>query len=530
MSFALVLHGHIPYCRKSGTWPAGEEWLHEAILEVYLPVHRVLDSLASRGLPVNVNIEFNPVLLEQLADGYMQDRFVAYVEDLIARADRDIDRFRDQPRLQQVATRYHDDFTSLLVHYRDTLHRDVIGGYRRLQEEGHVELFTSAATHGFLPLLKQDSSIRAQLRTGVDTFKKHFGRAPAGCWLPECAFRPMVQEGGTTRPGIDHWLRDAGLRYIIVNHSGIDAAKLTRASPGGVSYTSTYESYKLAGTGIHVFGRNYATSEKVWSAATGYPGNPVYREFHVKDQVSGLRYAAVSRARAPKDDYDPVLGRQQARLDAADFASLVRTCLQDYKRINARDGIVVSPYDFELFGHWWHEGPTFIEGVIEAIAGMPADVRCVRLSDHVSARGDAASEIVLGKTSWGEGGDFRVWDNVQHGWIWPLVNSSAREFEEVLAGLGPARDSDRGRRILAQAARELLLLQGSDWPFLLYTEQAREYANQRFHWHHQRFHALLWAAKDPADHARLDEHRLREFEDIDNPFHDIDVGLFERVQ
>ncbi|MFX0099071.1 MAG: 1,4-alpha-glucan branching protein domain-containing protein [Candidatus Hodarchaeota archaeon] len=520
MSFALALHAHIPYCKKSGTWPAGEEWLHEAIIESYLPILRTLERLKSESIPINMNIEFTPILLEQLADSYMQEKFVIYLEDLLKRAESDVHRFSDSPVLKQTAEYYLEDYTYFLEYYTGTIKRDVIGAYRKLQDDGLIEIFTSAATHGFLPLLERDSSIWSQLKIGVDTYKKHFGKQPQGIWLPECAFRPM-KDG---RAGIDYWLKKAGIRYFIVNYTGFDQADLTWKNPGGPGYVSTYEAYKLAGTGVHTFGRNFNTSKRVWSAKVGYPGNPVYREFHVKDSTSGLRYLAISEREKSKKNYDIQLVDEQLEADARDFSTVVAECLDDYRNLNQRDGIIVSPYDFELFGHWWHEGPEWLYHVYKTLAERD-DIEVTAIGDYLGKNQGSCSEFILKPTTWGEGGDFRVWKNPQHEWIWPYINSSARDFEDVLASIGEPRN-DLEARVLKQIARELLLMEGSDWPFLLYTKQALEYANQRFHWHHQRYNKLIWAAKDFSDAMRLNMQDFEEIASIDDCFEDIDLTLF----
>ena len=525
MSFSLVLHAHIPYCRKSGTWPAGEEWLHEAIIESYLPMFRSIKDLQRESIPLKLNIEFTPILLEQLADPYMQDKFVGYLDDLIRRAREDQARFHDRPTSRAVAESYLEEFTYFRDVYVDRMHKDLIGAFKRLQDEGLIEIFTSAATHGFLPLMDNESAIFSQIQIGCDIYKKYFGKTPRGFWLPECAFRPMVYENDYKRPGLDYLLKRAGIKYIIVNYTGIDQSVIRGVNPDGVGYKTTFEGYSLAGTGVNVFGRNYATSEKVWSAEVGYPGNPHYREFHLKDPISGLRYHAVSEKNGPKQLYEIGKAKRQSRDDAKDFVAIVSESLSDYREINNRPGIVMAPYDFELFGHWWYEGPTWMKNVFAFLSEVE-DVKPITLSEYIAEKGSQFSKITLPKTTWGEGGDFRVWKNPQHGWIWPLINDCVKNFEGILDRINEPRD-EKQKRILLQMARELLLMEGSDWPFLLYTEQASKYANQRFHWHHQRFNTLLWAAKDFSDMSRLSISYLEELESIDNPFQDVNLNYFK---
>ncbi|MBD3186746.1 1,4-alpha-glucan branching protein, partial [Candidatus Bathyarchaeota archaeon] len=392
MSFALVLHAHIPYCRKSGRWPAGEEWLHEAIIESYLPLLKVLEGLEARDISPNLNIEFTPILLEQLADGYMQEQFIVYLQELIDRATSDIRRFDGRPELQSVAKQYQEDFSLYMDYYTGHLKRDVIGAFKHHQDSGNIEIFTSAATHGFLPLFEHESAIWSQVKIGIDTYKKYFGCNPRGFWLPECAFRPMETRNGRQVAGIDYWLKKAGIEYFIVNYTGMEDATLVHANTAGVDYISTYEAYQLAGTGVKVFGRNYETSERVWSAAVGYPGNQVYREFHLKDPVSGLRYFSISKPGLAKDVYDFSRAREKAKLDARDFARIVYQNLSDYRSINKRSGIIVSPYDCELFGHWWHEGPVWMEDVFINLAEME-EISPITLGTYLDDHTGTFSEV-----------------------------------------------------------------------------------------------------------------------------------------
>ena len=87
----------------------------------------------------------------------------------------------------------------------------------------------------------------------------------------------------------------------------------------------------------------------------------------------------------------------------------------------------------------------------------------------------------------------------------------------------------REERILKQIARELVLMEGSDWPFLLYTKQAKEYANQRFHHHHQRFNKLIWGAKNFNEKNRISLQDLEEIESIDSCFEDINLDYFRKI-
>jgi 1,4-alpha-glucan branching enzyme len=521
--FALMLHSHIPYCRKSGVWPAGEEWLFEAMNETYIPLLVALRALHSDRIKPRVMIGLSPVLMEQLADKYMKDRFCAYMEDKINRARTDIQRFQSDLPRQAVARYWLELFEANYRAYTADFYRDILGTLKWLQDEGAVEVLTSAATHGFLPLLERDSAVFAQVRIGIETYKHYFGCPPRGFWLPECAFRPAewLPREQRMRQGLDEWLTGEGIEYFFVEHVGIlRASFVENRHQEGVP--TTYRGYCLP-SGVAAFGRNEATGRQVWSPDQGYPGDPSYLEFHRKDPESGLRYWRIT-GHAEKQVYDAGAAKKRVQVHAEHFARLIKQLL-DQAETPGAEPVIVAPYDCELFGHWWHEGVAWLERVYRRLA-QDSGVSCRSLGEYVDQYRADFSIISMSPSTWGLNSDYTVWQNPEHAWIWPYINSSSLEAEQVLAQARP--QDERGDRILRQMARELLLMQGSDWPFLLFTMQAKEYANQRFHHHHQRFRKLIWAAQDLGDHGRLSEAELQQIEDVDCPWSTLDYSLFKR--
>ncbi len=232
-----------------------------------------------------------------------------------------------------------------------------------------------------------------------------------------------------------------------------------------------------------------------------------------------------------KARYDPEMARERVESQADHFVSLLREeSFRLERETSNQEPLIVSPYDGELFGHWWHEGVEWIDRVFRRLAGEE-EVKTGSLGDFVDRRKEGFSTINLGVSTWGMNSDFTVWLNPEHGWIWPYINGSSRELEKVLeqVTLSGREVDERGNRILRQLARELLLMEGSDWPFLLFTTQAKEYANQRFHHHHQRFQRLIWAAKDLSDFTRLAEPDLVQMEQVDNPWPGISPDYFSRA-
>ncbi|MFO8019208.1 MAG: glycoside hydrolase family 57 protein [Promethearchaeia archaeon] len=525
--FGLVLHGHIPWCKRSGTWPAGEEWLFEAMNETYIPMLNILRQLKEEGIKTAITINITPILAEQLADDYMKLRFEEYMNDLIDRAEGDIQRFHSHPQKKSLAKFYKKRFERVLDTFYHNYYRDILGTFKWLEEEGMVELITCAATHGLLPLFKYDSGIFSQIQTAIDTHKKHFGREPSGIWLPECAYRPKQIKNGDVRESIDYWLHNSSLDYFFVDSHGILNADIIE-SRNDLDLTTNF-GYRLE-SNVCVFGRNKKSSRQVWDSKIGYPGDPNYREFHKKDKTSGLRYWKITEKNVSKENkelYDVTEAQKALKSHAAHFISVLKEELSDFAHShNKYDGIIVSPYDFELYGHWWMEGIDWLKQVFRLIHNSK-ELKMITFSDFIKAYGDKFSIIQMQESSWGKGGHFEVWKNKDHEWIWSYINSSINDLEMILARI--ENPNEWGIRVLQQTARELLLMEGSDWPFLLYTKQAKEYANKRFHHHHQRFNKLIWAAKDLSDKNRLNIQELKEMEEIDSCFPNLNIDYFRKI-
>ena len=211
-AFTFVLHSHLPYARQAGMWPHGEEWVHEAIADTYVPILDGLYALRDAGVAFHLTIGITPILAEQLSDPLIVENFISYAAERAAWAATDVARFEQsgETDLRGVARFYHHWYARVLTSFQDRYGRDILGAFKTLQDEGHIEIATSAATHGYLPLVSRDSTIHAQLHVGRATYERHFGRPATAVWLPECAYRPALEEqsDGTTvrRPAIESFL------------------------------------------------------------------------------------------------------------------------------------------------------------------------------------------------------------------------------------------------------------------------------------------------------------------------------------
>ncbi len=528
-----MLHSHLPFYRKAGMWPFGEESFYECMAESYIPLLNAIAELWDEGIPARLTVGITPILAEQIADPHLNAGFEKFLEGRLQAAHGDEVRFsprgeQPNPDLLHLARFYADWFDHILKSYRERWGRDVLGGYKRFQDLGAIEITTSAATHCFSPLLETDSSLRCQYKTGVESYKKHFGRAPRGCWLPECAYRP--QQGG--RPGIEKWLHENGLKYFFTESfviKGGQTVELRRdfGPYGSIEYIpvaarpetglTTFEAFYLKEYPVAVLGRHEQGGFQVWSAEHGYPGDGNYREFHKKDDVSGLHYwklTSTSTDLGAKELYSPEAAAVRVRENSDHYVGLLQAALTEHLKQTGEPGLLMVSFDTELFGHWWFEGVEFIKQVVRKLKTYTA-VTMQTASEYLAAMPPKRA-IELPESSWGSGGHWQVWLNNETEWMWPVIHEAERTMESIAVDY---EDADGGLvgRALKQAARELLLLESSDWPFLVTTGQARQYAIDRFNEHNQRFRELASMIRS----GRIDEGKLIEMEEVDNCFPDV---------
>jgi len=558
-AFTFVLHSHLPYARQSGMWPHGEEWLHEGIAETYLPLWDALTDLADEGVDFKITVSMTPILAEQLADPLIREHFITYAEERAAWAAADIDRFEKagDEQLRKLAIFYHHWYSRRLANFRDRYKTDLLGALKDLQDRSFVEISTSAATHGYLPLLSRDSSIYGQIQTGVDSFERHFGRKPKAIWLPECAYRPAYEEvepDGTTirRPGLESFLEAQGIRVFFSETHTVEGGKPVGKAAGdaigpygvisrrySINYShkeqnqpgTTYRAYWVGdapGT-VAVLGRNNRTGQQVWSGDFGYPGDAAYREFHRKDGTSGMQYWRIGGPGVDlgqKPVYDTDRAAERVADHANHFVGLVEELLRGYHETTGEYGVISSNYDTELFGHWWFEGVDWLKAVLRGLAA--SDIVDLTTASTFIEQHDPERVINLPESSWGSGGNHFTWMNVDTEWMWPIIHAAEERMEALVAAFPEATGNQRD--VLDQTARELLLLESSDWPFLVTTGQAKEYATERFNGHVSRFEYLAEVAERGGALSEQDRERIAALKEKDNPFSNIDYRVFAARQ
>ncbi|GAC1415152.1 MAG: 1,4-alpha-glucan branching protein [Acidobacteriaceae bacterium] len=565
---ALTLHAHLPWVVHHGTWPHGMEWLHEAAAETYLPLLRILGNLERDGIAANLNLNLSPILLEQLSHTTFRTEFPKYLTRKIVAAREDEAFFiqAGENHLAETARFWHRFFATALEDFT-ALGGRIVDGFRHFQDLGSIEILTSGATHGYMPLLGTDESVRAQVRTAVATHIRHLGRAPRGIWVPECGYRPAghwdypVADAGSASPhsgfdrvGLEQALAESGLEYFFVDTHLVEESHnvqspyttlgpvLVGATPNpGAAQRSLYHAWMVEGSPakqVSIFPRDPRTGLQVWSGESGYPGDPNYLDFHKKRFPGGHRYWQVTGHSVDigdKQPYWPQHAAERVRVHAAHFVSLLREVLEPSfaQEPDAPAPVLTAPFDAELFGHWWFEGPQWVEAVCRLLhqqSTQPSDegsIAMIQCSQYLD-RFPRAGSFAMNEGSWGAEGKHAVWLNPETSWTWSHIYPAERFVREI-ATEGRWRACEVGSRIARQLCRELLLLESSDWQFLITTGAARDYAEMRFTTHNDQFSELktMWESLLANEHLEETQlARLAEIEVRDPMFPEIDPGLW----
>jgi len=551
MHFVLTLHSHLPYVLNHGRWPHGSDWLCEATLDTYLPLLEALLALEEGGTATPLTLGITPVLANQLASPVFQEEMDAFFEQRLEachEAPESLRKTGDQD-LEPLVEFWRERFLRL----RSLFHKvdgNLVSAFGRLEDDARLEIISSAATHGFLPLLGRDESIRLQLAVGASEHARLFGREPRGCWVPECAYRPKGSwdpvpgvSNRRTRRGLEGYLSEAGFRYFFIDTHMAEAGKALgwygdvphgverfdadfhghARNHEGEAARSPYRTYRVgdtgSGPGLTALVREPKASMQVWSRQHGYPGDGSYLEFHKIRWPGGLKFWSVTGSDVDlggKRAYDPQRARSRASDHATHFAGFLGH-IQRKERLGP-DGVAMAPFDTELFGHWWFEGVDFLRELFTRLPFREGVVP-VTASEHLDSFPPQAVIEPL-KGSWGANGDFSMWLNEGTHWtwerLWPLEDRFWEAAPRALASV-------ETRSILAAAARQLLLAQSSDWQFMISTGAVPDYAERRLKLHCDDLEVLLGAlgpdvAEEPLAQAL---ERVSELQSRDDLFPDV---------
>ena len=563
----FVLHSHLPYVISHGRWPHGMDWINEAAAETYLPLLQIFDKLISEGISPKITIGITPVLTEMLGDQVFKDEFVIYIDQKIEAAQHDAGEFYrigDSAR-HNVARMWEAFYGDIKTYFVDTLSRNIPAAFKRLQDQGHIEIITCAATHGYLPLLGEDTAVQAQVKLGVETYSKHYGRKPRGIWLPECAYRPSYDwtppvegfGGPRKRKGVEEFLSENGIEYFIVDTHLLKGGKaigvyLDRFSSLKQLWQNFESQYKpldedsaktphklyyaasVEGKApVTIFTRDPDTGLQVWSGEHGYPGDGAYLDFHKKHFPGGHRYWRVTSSKADLADkrvYEPEIVEARIRENAYHFKNLVRDISTAENLPDNHPPIVCAPFDAELFGHWWFEGPRWLYYVLKEVANDP-DIEASTMGEYRDEN-PAVEVVSLPEGSWGKGGFHWIWLNDWTKWTWKHIYDDEKLMQEAARKYGDRHD-EPVPSLLRLLARELVLLESSDWQFLISTWSARDYAEMRFSNHHSDFLKVLGLLDKAADGKALtreERESVKEISERDSLFKHINPKWWAEVE
>ncbi|MCX5692258.1 MAG: DUF1957 domain-containing protein [Candidatus Omnitrophica bacterium] len=523
----LVLHAHLPFVRHPEEENFLEEnWLYEAITETYIPLIQVFEKLVEDHVDFRVTMSLTPTLASMLQDELLQNRYTRHINKLIELAEKEVQRTGYDPKFHGLALMYYGKFAEARDIFVDKYNKDLVSAFKKFQDLGYLEILASCATHGFLPILSVNpSDAQAQVKVGVDHYKKTFGRDPLGFWLPECGYTP----------GVDNFLAEAGIKYFFVDSHGIINAD---PAPRHGVYAPLY-----CPSGVAAFGRDSESSKQVWSSKEGYPGDPDYREYYrdigheleydyIKPYIhpigfrinTGLKYWRITGNTDYKEPYVPEWAKEKAAMHAGNFMFNREKQIEHIAYHMDRKPMIISPYDAELFGHWWFEGPMWIDFLIRKIAYDQNTIKLATPSDYLKEY-PVNQLSVPSISTWGYKGYNEVWLEGSNDWIYRHLHVAGERMKELTEKFSNGIEkgkNDLARRALNQAARELLLAQASDWPFIMKTGTMVEYAQKRVKLHINRFTHIY---RDMLS-GSVDREWLEAVESRDNIFSDMDCAKY----
>ena len=521
---SLILHAHLPYVRHPEYERFMEEsWLFEALSETYLPLLRVFRGLERDGIPFRLTISLSATLTSMLEDPLLCERYIKHLDRLLELAEKERLRLSGDRDGTKVVRMYQELFETNRFDFVDFYKGDILNGFRHFQKCGNLELITTTATHAFLPMFQEyPDMIKNQVLIALENHDRLFKAMPEGLWLPECGYFP----------GLENYLKPYGIKYFFSSAHGILHAE----------DKPDYGVYAPLRTpaGIAVFGRDRAASNAIWSAKDGFPGHPDYREFYrdigfdlsaeyiapyaieAGNRVNtGFKYCAITGDTDQKILYDPDKGLEQARIDAKIFLdNRIRQC-ESISEMMDKPPLIVAPFDAELFGHWWFEGPAFLDFFFREFHAGDHGLMQVTPSEylHVWPHAQVTQPAF---SSWGDKGYGQVWLDGSNDWIYRHLHKIIDRMAELVDRF----PDEKGLKLrtLNQAARELLLAQASDWPFIIKTGTTVPYAERRVKSHIHNFNTIY----ESLCRNTVKTEWLTKLEKRNNIFKDIDYRIFKR--
>ncbi|MBN1578737.1 MAG: DUF1957 domain-containing protein [Chitinispirillaceae bacterium] len=521
---ALLLHAHLPFVRHpEADYMMEENWLFEAITETYLPLLSLLGNGFDDGIPIRFTISLTPTLCSMLADDLLKERYHRHLSKLIELAEKEVDRTSSKKTFHRTARMYREKFSGCRYLFETVYEGNLLNGFRHFQDIGMLEIITSGATHGYLPTMQLNpNAVYAQIAVAVQSHYSFFNRNPVGIWLPECGYYP----------GLEKLLEKTGIRYFFTETHGLLFAD---PAPQHGVYAPVF--CKDAPV-VAAFGRDDESSRAVWSAGEGYPGDPNYRDFYrdigfdldidyIKPYIdpigirinTGIKYYRITGRNRQKTAYDHEEALRVAGEHAGNFMFNREKQVEYLASIMDRPPIIVAPYDAELFGHWWYEGPEWLNFLFRKIAFEQRTLSLITPSDYLALHPqNQVCEPLF--SSWGEGGYSDVWLHESNNWIYRHLH----HIEDQMISSAKNNPSADGiiRRTLNQMARELMLAESSDWAFIMKSGTMVDYAVRRTKEHIANFLRL----HDDLQKNRIDPNFVSLLESHNNIFPEMDYSVY----
>ena len=486
-SLAFILHAHLPYVRKNEKNSLEEDWFYQAILECYIPLLRVMEEASASGSKnTKLTISLSPTLLSLLQDLELQKKFPSWINTRI-------ELLKELPKEKKDSSKFLLRNIKDQLGYWEECSGNIISKFKSLSERGYLDIMTCAATHGYLPILRENpETVYGQIKTAIRNHNKTFKVNPLGIWLPECAYYE----------NLDKILSDCGIRYAVLDGHGILNAK---PRPRYGVYAPI-----CSQNGVAFFGRDSESTLPVWSSREGFPGDSVYREFH-KDlgwelplskleekgisskRPLGLKFYRITNSSislGEKEFYDEKLAYLKVSEHSDNYLSQRSEQLKNINTSGKFRPILIAPFDAELFGHWWYEGPLFLKNIFKKSAKY--SLKLTHLKEILSET-PKLQICEPSSSSWGQGGYHNYWLNDTNAWIVPEITRAGSAFIDINS---KNINDELFKRILMQAARELLLSESSDWSFILRAGTTTQLAKERVERHLSRFWKLIECIND----------------------------------
>ena len=513
---AIVLHAHLPYVIKNEKNSLEEDWLFQAILECYIPLLQAIES-SKKENPSNtkLTISLSPTLLSLLDNKQIQETFPCWIKIRN-------DFLNELPQKEKNASAFLMRNLNSKYLYWQECSGNLIEKFKVLNKSGNLDILTCAATHGYLPILRENpETVNGQIKTAIRSHENIFGTRPLGIWLPECAYYE----------NLDEILFNSGIRYAILDGHGI-----LNATP-----RPRYGVYApiCSKKGVAFFGRDSESTLPVWSAKDGFPGDKVYREFH-KDlgwelpaselqkkgittkRPLGLKYYKITNENVPLGKKEFYLENEAIKKSEEHAKEYLLARSKQLEKLSLSPyfmPLLVAPFDAELFGHWWYEGPFFIENILKNSSKY--SIKLTNLKEFLTQKPNLQI-CDPSPSSWGQGGYHNYWINDANAWIVPEITKAGSTFVDLCS---KKFNNGLTTRLFKQAARELLLSESSDWSFILRAGTTTELAKERIDRHLFRFWKLVEMIKN---NSIINLRFLEDIEEEDKVFPDIDITDWQK--